>query len=173
MRKTHLSYCVSNRSGVLVRVGVRMDPMCLAEWEWGWIRRVWEGGNENWSNMVGRSEDGSGSVKVRISRGDTKPLKRSHPQPPASSLRPPISELRTKPNQNICKELFIPWLILTFTLPDPSSLLPTILDLFLFPPSQTRRIYPHSHPHKHAGSVRYAAWKVSFSHSRGKANNLI
>ena len=29
MRKTHLSCCVSNRSGVLVRVGVRMDPMCL------------------------------------------------------------------------------------------------------------------------------------------------
>ena len=108
MSKTHLSCCVSNRSGVLVMVGVRMDPMCLGEWEWGWIRRVWEGGNENGPNMIGRSEDGSGSVKVRISWGDTKPLKRSHPQPPASSLRPTISELRTKSNQNICKGLCIP-----------------------------------------------------------------
>ena len=51
-----------------------MGPMCLGEWKGGWIRRVWEGRTENGSNMVGRSEDGSGSVKVRISRGDTKPL---------------------------------------------------------------------------------------------------
>ena len=33
MRKTHLSCCVPNRSGVLVRVGVRIDPTCLGGWE--------------------------------------------------------------------------------------------------------------------------------------------
>ena len=39
--------------------------------------------------MVGRSEDGSGSVKVRISWGDTKPLKRSHPPKQVGSILTP------------------------------------------------------------------------------------
>ena len=42
MRKTHLACCVSNRSGVLVRVGLRMDPMC------------WESGSEDGSDVLGR-----------------------------------------------------------------------------------------------------------------------
>ena len=169
MSKTHLSCCVSNRSGMLVRVGVRMDPMCVGEWESGWIRRVWEGGNENGSNIVGRSEDGSGSVKVRISQGDTKPLKRSHPQPPASSLQPTISELGTKPNQNICKRLCIPPTnshfhtprsILTPTYHVRSILIPTLLNMSdpsSLPLSPAYRIHPHSHPHEHPESLRYAA----------------
>ena len=86
MRKTHLSCCVSNRSGMLVRVGVRMDPTCLGGWD--------------------------------LFRGFVSPQ-----------------------------------LILTFTLPDPSSLLPTILESFSFPPSQTRRIHPHSDSPKHIGSL--------------------
>ena len=185
MRKTHLSCCVSNRCGVLVRVGVRMDPMCLGEWEWGWIRHLWEGGNQNGSNMVGRSEDGSRSVKVRISWGDTKPL--------TNILIGLSSELRNRGSeaggwrlgvgsfQGLCipstnshfhtpKSTITPTYhvrsILIATLPntsDPSSL----------PLSQAYRIHPHSHHHEHAGSVRYVAWKVSFSHSGGKANNLI
>ena len=169
MSKTHLSCCVSNRSGMLVRVGVRMDPMCVGEWESGWIRRVWEGGNENGSNIVGRSEDGSGCVKVRISQGDTKPLKRSHPQPPASSLQPTISELGTKPNQNICKRLCIPPTnshfhtprsILTPTYHVRSILIPTLLNMSdpsSLPLSPAYRIHPHSHPHEHPESLRYAA----------------
>ena len=138
-------------SGVLVRVGVRMDPMCFREWKWWWIRRVWEGRNENGSNMVGRSEDGSGSVKVRISQGDTKPLKRSHPQPPASD--PLFLSSKLSPIKIFVRGFVSPRLILTFTLPDPSSLLPTMLDPFAVLPSQTRRIHPHSHSPKHIGSI--------------------
>ena len=54
-----------------------------------------------------------------------------------------------------------------------SPTLPNTSDPSSLPLSQAHRIHPHSHPHEHAGSVRYAACKVSFSHSGGKANNLI
>ena len=143
MREPYLSCCISNRSGVLVRVRVRMDPMCLREWEWGSIRRVWEGRNKNGSNMVGRSEDGSGSGKVRISRGDTKPLRRSLPQPQASD--PLFLSSKLSPIKIFARGFVSPQLILTFTLPDPSSLLPIMLDPFSVLPSQTRRIHHHSH----------------------------
>ena len=139
------------RSGVLVRVGVKMDPMCFREWKWWWIRCVWEGRNENGSNMVGRSEDGSGSVKVTISQGDTKPLERSHPQPPASN--PLFLSSKLSPINIFVRGFVSPRLILTFTLPDLSSLLPTMLDPFSFLPSQTRRIHHHFHSLKHIGSI--------------------
>ena len=53
MRKTHLPCCVSNRSGVLVRVGLRMDQMCLGEWECEWIRCAWESGSDDGSEVFG------------------------------------------------------------------------------------------------------------------------
>ena len=101
--------------------------------------------------MVGRSEDGSGSVKVRISQGDTKPL--------TNILIGLSFELRNRGSEaggwgwDLFRGFVSPRLILTFTLPDPSSLLPTMLDLFSFPPSQTRRIHHYSHSPKHMGSI--------------------
>ena len=101
--------------------------------------------------MVGRSEDGSGSVKVRISRGDTKPL--------TNILIGLSFELRNRGSEaggwgwDLFRGFVSPRLILTFTLPDPSSLLPTMLDPFSFLPSQTRRIHHHFHSLKHIGSI--------------------
>ena len=158
--------------------------------------------------MVGRSEDGSGSVKVRISQGIKSSLQIFWLGLVLSSE---IGGRRLEAGGwgwDLFRGFVSPRLILTFTLPDPSSLLPTMLDPFSFPPSLTHRIYPHSHSPKHIGSilthtltstsdpsslppsrahrihpdshrhelagcVRYAAWKVSFFHSGGKANNLI
>ena len=101
--------------------------------------------------MVGRSEDGSGSVKVTISQGDTKPLKRSHPQDPASD--PLFLSSKLSPINIFVRGFVSPRLILTFTLQDPSSLLPTMLDPFSVLPSQTRRIHHHSHSPKHIESI--------------------
>ena len=90
--------------------------------------------------MVGRSEDGSGSVKVRISQGDTKPL--------TNILIGLSSELRNRGSEaggwrleaggwgwDLFRGFVSPRLILTFSLPYPSSLLPTMLDPFSFLPS--------------------------------------
>ena len=100
--------------------------------------------------MVGRREDESGSMKVRISRGDTKPLKRAHPQPPPSD--PLFLSSKLSPIKIFVRGFVSPQLILTFTLPDSSSLLPTMLDLFSVLPYQIRQIYPHSHSHADTGT---------------------
>ena len=125
--------------------------------------------------MVGRSEDGSGSVKVRISRGDKKPL--------TNILIGLSSELRNRGSeaggwrleaggwrlgvgsfQRLCipptdSHFLTPISILTPTYHVRSILIPTLLnssDPSSLPLSQAHRIHPHSHPHEHAESVRYA-----------------
>ena len=90
-------------------------------------------------------------MKVRISRGDTKPLKRSLPQPPASD--PLFLSSKLSPIKIFVRGFVSPQLILTFTLPDPSSRLPIMLDPFSVLPSQTRRIHHHSHSPKHIESI--------------------
>ena len=101
--------------------------------------------------MIGRREDGSGSVKVRISWGDTKPL--------TNILIGLSFELRNRGSEaggwgrDLFRGFVSPRLILTFTLPDPSSRLPIMLDPFSVLPSQTRRIHHHSHSPKHIESI--------------------
>ena len=85
--------------------------------------------------------------------------------PPVSSLWPPISELETKPNQNICMGLCIPLTdshfhtprsILTPAYHVRSILIPTLSntsDPSSLPLSQAHGIHSHSYPHEHIGSI--------------------
>ena len=115
--------------------------------------------------MVGRSEDRSGSVKVRISRGDTKPL--------TNILIVLSSELRNRWSeagawrlgvgsfQGLCipptdPHFHTPRSILTLTYHVRSILIPTLpktSDPSSLPLSQTHRSHPHSHSPKHIGSI--------------------
>ena len=119
--------------------------------------------------MVGRSEDGFRSVKVRISRGDTKPFTNISIGL-SSELKNSGSEaggwrLGVGSFQGLCipptdSHFHTPRSILTPTYHVRSILIPTLpntSDPSSLPLSQAHRIHPHSHPHEHAGSVRYAA----------------